>query len=161
MPEIYNEKLQLEKYPGKGGWVYVLLENLPKLPKAKGNWMKVSGSIDGYDFVDVSLWPMPNGKVFMPVKAAIRKVIGKEEGDMVHVVLQGPEQHVAIVENDFLQALADDPLAKGYFEKLSLSQQKTISSYIFEPTEPEQQLERLAAALKSMAMGLRPVGATK
>jgi hypothetical protein len=157
LEEIYNNKLVLEKYPGKGGWIFVILEGLPKQPKSgKGNWAKAHGSIDDYVLGEITLWPMPNGKVFMPVKAAIRKVIKKEEGDTVHVILYGKSPEPQVQINDFLASLACDPLAQKTYNNLSPNAQKQVIGYIFEKDDTDTQIDRMTHCLKDLAKGFVP-----
>lgn len=85
---LINKKFRLEKMPGKGGWVYVLLPRvLEKNEHLPFGWVKVKGTIDGYPFDNYPIMPTKEGQLFLPVKATIRKAIGKNEGDLVHVIL--------------------------------------------------------------------------
>jgi len=49
--------------------------------------VKVAGTIDGQPF-QATLLPMGNGTHMVPLKAALRKTLGKEIGDSVAVHLQ-------------------------------------------------------------------------
>ena len=84
---LVNKKYLLEKYPGKGGWTYARIPEILQDKNTPFGWVKVMGSIDGYEIKNYHLMPMGNGQLFLPVKAAIRKKIGKETGDWVQVVL--------------------------------------------------------------------------
>jgi hypothetical protein len=63
----------LEKIPGKGGWTYVVINEIAPDKRAKFGWVKVRGSIDDYELNQYKLMPMGNGKLFLPVRAEIRK----------------------------------------------------------------------------------------
>ncbi len=84
---LVNRKYLLEKFSGKGGWTYAAIPEILPDQKAHFGWIKVKGSIDGYHFKSYKLMPMGNGKLFLPVKAEIRKKIGKNAGDYVDVIL--------------------------------------------------------------------------
>lgn len=67
--------------------------------------------------------PMGNGKLFLPVKADIRKIIGKKEGDWVNIVLFADNAPTEIPE-ELLDCLKDDPMAHKTFLTYSDGQQK-------------------------------------
>jgi bifunctional DNA-binding transcriptional regulator/antitoxin component of YhaV-PrlF toxin-antitoxin module len=157
MQEIFNGHLLLEKYPGKGGWIYAIIENLPKQPKiAKGNWVTLNGSIDGVELNSVKLWPMAGGRVFLPVKAEIRKKIGKAEGDSVHIILFGEKEMTLPNLEDFEEALQYEPLAHKFYSKLNDNQKKIVADYIFSKADMQSQIEQMANALKLLAKGILP-----
>ncbi len=94
-PLVHKEYL-LQKFPGKGGWTYAAI---PEVLQNKNNpfgWVKVKGSIDAFEFKHYKLMPMGNGTLFLPIKAAIRKQIGKQAGDYVEVILYADESNIEI-----------------------------------------------------------------
>jgi hypothetical protein len=76
----------LQRSPGKGGWTYVVWPQAATFFGTHGA-VKVRGTIDGQPFRS-SFMAMGDGTQMLPVKADIRKVIGKEAGDTVTVRLQ-------------------------------------------------------------------------
>lgn len=76
----------LQKSPTKGGWTFVVMPGSADFFGTRG-LVKVTGTIDGQPFRSAFM-AMGDGTHKLPVKADVRRLIGKQEGDEVTVRLE-------------------------------------------------------------------------
>jgi hypothetical protein len=149
---LVNKKYVLEKFPGKGGWTYIQINEIKVVKRKYFGGVKVRGFIDKYELKDHNLFPMGKGILMMAVKAEIRKKIGKQEGDWVTLKLfyDEPEDNT---NDEFLICLRDEPLAEKTFNKASKKEQQEIIDWIVAAKNEEMKVERIARALDILVQG--------
>ena len=76
---------KLRKSSKPGGWTYVIWPESVTFFGTRG-LVKIKGTVDGHPFRS-SFMSMGNGRHMLPVKAEVRKAIGKEAGNSVSVCL--------------------------------------------------------------------------
>ena len=147
---LTNRQYRLQKYPGKGGWTYAEIPEVNYNRKNPFGWVQVNGSIDHVELKHYKLMPMGDSKLFLPVKAEIRKKIGKQEGDWVHVILYADDEPLHIPE-EFLLCLKDEPDAEKFFNTLSESKKSEYLKWIYAAKTDDLKVNRMADAISKLA----------
>ncbi len=152
---LVNKKYILQKYPGKGGWTYA---EIPEILQNKNNpfgWVKVKGSIDGFELKNYKLMPMGNGKLFLPVKAEIRKKINKEAGDFVNIILFADDSLYEI-PNEILECFQNEhnEISEVFFN-FSEGEQKSYINWIYEAKTQKTKTQRIVTMIERLQQNLK------
>ncbi|GAA4830807.1 YdeI/OmpD-associated family protein [Algivirga pacifica] len=152
---IVNKEYLLKKFPGKGGWTYA---EIPEISQDKSNpfgWVRVRGFIDDYELKQYKLMPMGEGKLFLPVKAAIRKNIKKEAGDIVSIQLFLDETPFLLPEEIKECLLNEPPSIYETFLSFTEGEQKAYIDWIYDAKMEDTKVSRIVEMINRLEKGLK------
>ncbi len=151
MQKKVEHKYLLKKFAGKGGWTYAEIPEIKPSKNMPFGWVQVSGWIDDYKLDKIKLMPMGNGRLFLSVKAEIRKAINKQAGDWVHVVLELDESDVEIPPEIEACLKLESISLYNTFLNLSNSNRKAYIDWIYEAKTEQTKVKRILKMLDSLA----------
>ena len=114
--------------------------------------VKVKAWFDGVLYRG-SLATMGYGFHFLGVTKAIRKKIGKQPGESVHVIIERDfEERIIDIPEDLLVLLNQNPEIKEYFNSLAFSHRMEYSNWILEAKKTETRQNRLLKTIELLAI---------
>jgi hypothetical protein len=117
--------------------------------------IKVVASFDGYEYRG-SLAKMGHNCHFIGIRKNIRKAIGKNPGEMVHVTIkQDIEPRVIEVPEDLDLLLKDNPQAQEFFDSLSYTNRKSYVQWILSAKKEETRQVRLTASIEKLLQKIK------
>lgn len=144
--------LKFNKKGEKSGWTYIEISE-SQAQKLKPNTkvsFRVKGTLDQFVFEKVALLPMGDGVFIMPVNAAMRKSLGKKEGDKIKVVMDIDERKLAL-SSDLMKCLKEEPDSLAYFKSLPMSHQNYYSKWIESAKTTATKSKRIVMALTAFS----------
>ncbi len=97
---------------------------------------------------------MGNGRMFLPLKAEIRKTIKKEAGDWIHVILYIDNESIT-TPKEMIDCLEYEPKAFEFYKNLNESEQKYYINWIYSAKQEETKIERMVKSIDRLAIGLK------
>ncbi len=145
---IIEGNFMLKRGEGKGAWTFIEMPILENVPKKRNSTVRIRGTIDAFELRDFHIWAMKKG-TFMAVKADIRKIIKKEAGDTVSLVLYLDEPQMAIPE-DFMECLREEPKLLARFEKQPEKERQATIDWIFSAKTEDEKIARMAKVMEKL-----------
>jgi Domain of unknown function (DUF1905)/Bacteriocin-protection, YdeI or OmpD-Associated len=136
----------------KTGWTYFEIPaDLAELlqPGVKKSF-RVKGKLDAYAIKGIALIPMGGGAFIMPLNATMRKAIKKKLGSMLQVQLQVDKEEY-LLNQEFMDCLADEPKAQAYFNSFTASTQRYYSKWIESAKTDATKTKRIALAVTALS----------
>ena len=152
---LIDKEYLLQKFPGKGGWTYVEIPEIAQNKKNPFGWVTVSGCIDDHELKQYKLMPMGNGKLFLPVKAAIRKKIKKEAGDSVKISIKVDESPTEIPEEIKACFEQESQELWNTFLEYTDGQKKAFIDWIYAAKNDDTRARRIIEMLDKVSKGLK------
>ncbi len=136
----------------KTGWTYIEIpqEIANKIKPGYKKSFRVKGTLDQFYIERASLLPMGSGHFIIPLKASVRKALGKRKGEIIQVSLAEDEREIEI-NNTFLECLADEPVAIEFFNSLLRSHRNYFSKWIESAKTDATKEKRIAMAVSALA----------
>lgn len=146
---LVDKEYLLEKFPGKGGWTFARIPEIQPNERTPFGWVRISGTIDDFEIRSYNLQSMGNGKLFLPIKAEIRKKIKKKEGDYVRIILFEDNLPTEITD-ELKQCFMDEPKALETFLSYTNTEQKTIIEWIYSARTDKIKITRIVETINKI-----------
>jgi tRNA isopentenyl-2-thiomethyl-A-37 hydroxylase MiaE len=147
-------KTIIEKFAEQGektGWTFIVVprEIAEQLKKGHRKSFRVKGKLDKHPIEQVALVPMGEGNFILPLKAEVRKQIGKRKGDSLTVTIEADDSPF-IFDEDLMACLEDDAKAISFFKSLPPSHQKYFSKWIEGAKTVATKAKRISQTVNAM-----------
>ena len=135
----------------KTGWTYIVVpaKVANKLNPGVKRSYRVKGRFDDHKIEKTALIPMGEGDFIIPIKAAIRKSIGKTKGATVKVQLETDKSPI-VPPSELIECLKDEPEAFKYFNSLPQSHRNYFTKWIESAKTEPTKIKRIALVIKTM-----------
>lgn len=156
MIELTEMLLQFGQKGEKTGWTYLsITANIAQEIKPNNKLsFRVKGFLDHVPVNGLALVPMGEGDFILPVKAALRKALGKQKGAMVKMQLEEDKDFKFEMPQDLAECFADEPQALANFNMLPKSHQHYYFKWINEAKTDATRTKRLAETLNAASKSL-------
>lgn len=151
---MIKASLKIEKFGQQGektGWSYLAIskELAEKLNPGCRVSFRVKGKLDELSITGQALLPMGDGAFILPLKADLRKKLGKQKGAVVSLSLEWDKEEPGI-DPDLLACLEDEPAAYQWFKSLTPGHQRYFSKWISDAKTETTRAKRIAQAVDAL-----------
>ena len=147
--KIYEFDAEIKKKEGMDAAFIEFPYNVEAEFGVKGQG-KVSVTFDGYGYRG-SLAKMGHHCHLLGITKNIRDAIGKQPGDVVHIVLKrDDEPRVVDIPQDLMERLEEDKEVHEFFNRLSYTNQKSYVNKITSAKKEETRAKRLDEAIVTL-----------
>ncbi len=150
---IKKFKAHLENPDKKMDIAYISIPfDVEKVYGTKGQ-VKVKATFDGHAYRGV-IANMGGDCHVLGVRKDIRKIIGKEVGDIVDVTMEkDEEERIVDIPDDLKNLLEKNLKAKSFYDSLSFTNRKEYAVWISSAKKPETREKRLTETLAKLLKG--------
>jgi hypothetical protein len=144
--------LRFDKKGEKTGWTYIEISasQANRLNPNTKVAFRVKGMLDSHAISQVATIPMGKGNFILAINGAMRKALGKKQGDKIKVTLEADDSKI-VLSPDLMTCLKDDPLALAAFKKLPGSHQKYFSRWVESAKTSTTKTKRIVMTLTALS----------
>jgi hypothetical protein len=152
-------KATIQKYGRQGektGWTYVEIpeELAQQLYPGNKKSFRIKGKLDTLSITAQALIPVGGGVFILPLKAELRKQLGKRVGESIVLKITRDENPDPVpMPEDFAVCLEDEPTAAEQFNKLPRSHQHYYIRWINSAKTEPTRVKRMAQAIIALSKG--------
>lgn len=146
---------KFEQQGEKSGWSYIAIpaELAEQIKPGNKKAFRVKGQLDQHRFAGLAVLPMGDGNFILPLKADIRKQIGKGKGAQLTVKMSEDKEFAIVTPEDLTACLEDEPGALKNFQKLAPSHQHYFIKWIDSAKTEPTRTKRIAQTVEAMRKG--------
>lgn len=115
---------------------------------------RVKGKLDALPIAAQALIPVGGGVFILPLKAELRKQLGKRKGEILTLnILRDTNPDPVPMPEDFAACLEDEPAARENFKKLPGSHQHYYIRWINSAKTEPTRVKRIAQSIQALSLG--------
>ena len=152
-------KAVIQKYGEQGektGWTFVEIPEKLAQELFPGNKksFRIKGKLDELAISAQALIPVGGGVFILPLKAELRKQLGKRKGETIVLnITRDANPDPVPMPEDFAACLEDEPDAAENFTKLPKSHQHYYIRWFNSAKTEQTRVERMAQAIVALSKG--------